>query len=89
LLLEVVACRDTDGQRLVGQVSDSRQRATLLVEGELRILVRDGVDVERDIPAFVANSDSGVRNGLRLHQRIESEEVLGIRSANIIGIEGV
>src|SRR5688500_14382922 len=74
---------DSDRARLIGQETDPRARTALLIEREVRRLIRHVVDEQRRIPVVLQDSEAEIDQVVRRQLRIEREDVLRERTADV------
>src|SRR5256885_10082541 len=69
--------RHACGARLVRQKADARPLPALAVQRQVRSLVRQVIDEQRDFPTRASHADPRIREAVARQQRIERERVLG------------
>src|SRR5437867_8449384 len=80
----------TDANRsgLVGKVRDTGAKSSLPVQREKRLLVGEVVDEEGSVPLPFQDAQPQVDDVVRRHLRIEGDEILRVRTADIVRCEG-
>src|SRR5262249_28337061 len=78
--LVVHSQRGAERARLVRQVSDAGQGSAFAVECQERVLVREVVSVQREVPLFLLDADPRVHDVVGWHLRVVREDARGVRS---------